>query len=172
MFPLEYLFLIWITVTFKISINTVLKNLQKSARTKTAKRRHFRDKKSESQFPQDRLVVNFDRSLLSSWLPLCVQCKEWAQGVVQVCQTSENARHCFLKASPKILPMFKNNIARITQVYCLVMWTILLWRCSQRTLSVSYSLPSLPDLWNLPWRWTPHLPYTELYHPRHYSKNY
>ena len=87
-----------------------MKNLQKVARRKTAKKRNFRDKKSESQFPQDRLVVNFDRSVLPSWLPLCVQCKEWAQGVVQVCQTSENARHCFLKASPKILPMFKNNI--------------------------------------------------------------
>ena len=112
MFHIEYLFLIWTQWLSRYpSIQySFVKNLQKVARRKTAKKRHFRDKKSESQFPQDRLVVNFDRSLLSSWLPLCVQCKEWAQGVVQVCQTSENARHCFLKASPKILPMFKNNI--------------------------------------------------------------
>ena len=66
MFHLEYLFLIWIIGTVKISINTVVMKLQKSQEKKTAKKQHFRDKKSESQFPQDRLVVNFDRSLLSS----------------------------------------------------------------------------------------------------------
>ena len=39
----------------------------------------------------DLLLILTD--LCSPPASLCVQCKEWAQGVVQVCQTSENVRH-------------------------------------------------------------------------------